>query len=145
MLRMILKNFYLFGSIVLLLMVISAEMAAQTKIDKYIASVAVSENMLFIGETIESILIFDMKKNVVVLKPSIYLKHGRDRAQISRLINDNGRILAVVIWDYGISRALFEISPEGNVKRIGLISHLCHQKSQISFNHLKLNKYIFFT
>lgn len=120
MLRVALKNPYLIGSVVLLLIVVCAETVAQARISKYIASVAVSEKLLFIGEFGGRILIFNMKKKAVVAKPSIYMKDGR--VQNMRLINDNGRILAIAFWDYALNRAFFEITPEGDVEKIGVIS-----------------------
>jgi len=84
-------------------------LANLTKVSVYgPTSIAVSGDLMIIGELNGVVRIFDMEKGVIVARVQI-------RDSNVRVFNSNGHIFAVA------GRILFEITSEGKVAEIGVI------------------------
>lgn len=106
-----LKKIYLIVSIAFMVIVVSSETVVHAKMRRLISSMAVSDNLLFIGEMGGRIEIFDMNKLDVVARPSI--------AHSPQLVNDNGRILAITSWGFDL-RIISELveGKEGQLRSV---------------------------
>lgn len=94
--------------------------AAQARIRKYISNIVASRNQIYLSEFDGKILIFDVEKNKVADRVSVFGKHGRT-GKVT-LYNDNGRIIAVGIFDERLNRAFYEITPDNKAKKLAVIT-----------------------